>query len=1075
MPSKSDRFRAREIAVGKGRLRTADDPATIGPEDVSVAINLRPSDQYHRGIAGMTEINTTALSSTGIRNMYHFRKSLPVESHVMAWTSDGKVWVNDTTIPNQGAFDATALFTDTLGGTTGRFAHAPGGALAYANGKEACLWGGDEHRCSGFIDIPETGKVYDYGDLITNTKTDANNLATIHTAQGTDTDTALLLHLDNNVTDSSATTPHTVTNSNVSFTAPAKFGTHAAEFNGTSARLTIPDDADFNFSAGTWTIDFWAFLNSTPSSTNEPIYYHGTNASNYMRIYFTTNGYGYGTLNLEIKATTTVVTLTSSSIYTYAYAHYEIVESGDNYYMFRNGTLIGSTTDTDRPVDYSGTIYIGNDGSTNWFKGWIDEYRVSTVARHTSSFSPPSVAYGAGYSSTTYIGSIMPLDGVKFTVATGNPLSSGTATMQMSEWDGSAWSELTITDNTAASSRALEQTGTVTWASTAATSIPTVVEKAYLYWYKMVITGAADFGGITLSQVTVSIPFQALKDLWDGEERPLNSVMGYKSSVYYDFTSNVLENGYSSTGTEADAATYAKLDGYTSSDYLFVGCMERLSGLIFNLIDKNVNVLDSLMSVSYWNGDEWTALTISDGTLNGSKTLGRSGWVTWGAQDRADEQKKSDLGSTSVKGQLGFQPYNMATFIATGEPGYIGRGPDTAGVKTANTMYYYRVGFSATITNPTNIYHIAGIPVPRDIRGYSFPAFHQNRVVLVSNTDGAKNTILMSAFNHPNTFNGLDAYEFALGQEEEINAGASLFLRFGSAVQDMLLLTKPGEIHLLEGNGSDSDVYRTRLLSSAVGCRAPLTMATIPVGDLGGGVRRQIVVWESQRGIEVFDGSALLDPLLSHDIRDKFDPNHENYAGSSSNTGFYDPVYDEYHWCPVGTAEWVFSFKYKKWYQVVRGEGKYLYGGTSVMDTSGNSYIYGFDTAGYVYRLENGTDFDGNDIIHTIKTGDIALNQNQISEETTLRMVKVVQVSKNTTANSMAVTHYGDTDTIGNSLGSFSPADSKRLKTRILNAGSKGPHVHHEFQLSLTTDDETCGCEPIYIVAYYDGERQDVR
>jgi hypothetical protein len=188
-------------------------------------------------------------------------------------------------------------------------------------------------------------------------------------------------------------------------------------------------------------------------------------------------------------------------------------------------------------------------------------------------------------------------------------------------------------------------------------------------------------------------------------------------------------------------------------------------------------------------------------------------------------------------------------------------------------------------------------------------------------------------------------------------------------------------------------------------------------------------------------------------------------------------VYDEYHWLPVGTAEWVFSFKYKKWYQAVRGTAKYLYGGIPAMDTSGNSYIYGFDNAGYVYRLENGTDFDGNDIVHTIKTGAIALNENKISEETTLRMVKVVQVAKRTTANNMTATHFGDTATSGNVVDvAFSPAATgKRLRSRILNAGSKGPHVHHEFQLALTTDDETCGCEPIYIVAYYDGERQDVR
>jgi len=466
------------------------------------------------------------------------------------------------------------------------------------------------------------------------------------------------------------------------------------------------------------------------------------------------------------------------------------------------------------------------------------------------------------------------------------------------------------------------------------------------------------------------------------------------------------------------------------------------------------------------------ALSVIDGTANGNKTLGKSGWVTWPAVNRASEFKRSDLGSDKLTGSKTITTGGAFDKTVTVVPTV----STTASKPTAN-LYYYRIGFSASLSASVNVYHISGIPSPNDIYGYAFPMLHQTRAVLVSNMDGKKNTIRMSAQDTANVFNGLDSYEYPIGQEEAIVAGASLFLRFGSSVQDMLLLAKQVEVHLLEGSGSESDPYRVRLLSSAVGCRAPLTMATVPVGDLGGGVRRQIAVWESQRGIEVFDGAALLDPLLSHDIRDKFDPLHANYAGSANNAGFYDSVQDEYHWLPVGSAEWVYSFKYKKWYQPVRGTAKYLYGGFPVMDTSGNCYSYGFDNAGFVYRLENGTDFDGNAIAHVLNTGSIALNENRISEETTLRMVKVVQVAKNITANSMTVTHFGDTATTGNVVdAAFSPAASgKRLRTRILNAGSKGPHVHHEFQLALTTNDEVSGCEPIYIVAYYDGERQDVR
>ena len=155
------RFRTRELPLS-GRLRTADDPTTIGPNDLSVCKNMRPWDQYPRGIGGMTKINTSALASTGIRNGLHFRKAQPSESHILAWTTDGKVWKNDTAIPSQGDFNGTVLFTDTVPGPTGRFTVTPGGGLVYCNGVDTIFWGGDEYRCAGFVDIPNATDTYDY-------------------------------------------------------------------------------------------------------------------------------------------------------------------------------------------------------------------------------------------------------------------------------------------------------------------------------------------------------------------------------------------------------------------------------------------------------------------------------------------------------------------------------------------------------------------------------------------------------------------------------------------------------------------------------------------------------------------------------------------------------------------------------------------------------------------------------------------------------------------------------------------------------------------------------------------------
>jgi hypothetical protein len=206
-----------------------------------------------------------------------------------------------------------------------------------------------------------------------------------------------------------------------------------------------------------------------------------------------------------------------------------------------------------------------------------------------------------------------------------------------------------------------------------------------------------------------------------------------------------------------------------------------------------------------------------------------------------------------------------------------------------------------------------------------------------------------------------------------------------------------------------------------------------------------------------------MDPLLSHDISDKFDPLSSTYAGSSANSGFYDPVYDEYHWCPVGTAEWVYSFIYKKWYQIDRGADNYLYGGIPVMDTSGNSYVYGFDNTGTLYRLNNGTTFDGTAIAHTLRTGDMALPDGSIMEWSQVNWFTLVAKAKTVTANSIAMIYYNDTQTASYGATTISPLRSGYRLINTVVHNSDIQTTFHGFEFSISTTDETIGFEPLYL------------
>ncbi|MBR9675550.1 LamG domain-containing protein [Candidatus Woesearchaeota archaeon] len=86
---------------------------------------------------------------------------------------------------------------------------------------------------------------------------------------------------------------------------------------------------------------------------------------------------------------TTLVQLTGSAISYGGWHHIAVVEDGDNYYLFVDGVLEDSTTDTDRPANYPTNILIGDN-----YKGLIDEVRVSKgVARWTTDFTPPTQPY----------------------------------------------------------------------------------------------------------------------------------------------------------------------------------------------------------------------------------------------------------------------------------------------------------------------------------------------------------------------------------------------------------------------------------------------------------------------------------------------------------------------------------------------------------------------------------------------------------------------------------------------------------------------------------------------------------
>lgn len=215
--------------------------------------------------------------------------------------------------------------------------------------------------------------------------------------------TKVLLHF--NGADGSTTftddgvTGHTVTPYGAAqlTTSDQVFGSACGTFNGVDSYLKISNHPNFDFSGGVWTIDWRQKANDVPSIS--VIFYHETDANNYMMIHTTPLGSGANLRNgvrlLIVTGGVTKIDLVIDPGFDVGrWRHYAFVENGDDFYGFCQGYLEDSVNSTDRPLDYSGDIFMfANATPVNWFNGKIDEFRISDTARWTSDFAVPSIPY----------------------------------------------------------------------------------------------------------------------------------------------------------------------------------------------------------------------------------------------------------------------------------------------------------------------------------------------------------------------------------------------------------------------------------------------------------------------------------------------------------------------------------------------------------------------------------------------------------------------------------------------------------------------------------------------------------
>jgi hypothetical protein len=1043
-----------------GRLITSEDATKIEDNFQSLK-NMRYTDAGIKGGPGaMSKINTTQLGTDyrHMQNGFHFKKEQPAESHVGVQATDTGdadpvIIENETAIPSAGDFTAGVVYTEDTAAGVARFSDAPNGHMAMCDGKQACIWGGDEANISAALTSEATittalTNPKDYSERVRNNLTDAEQRMIV--GGGNDSNTVLLLHMDEatggtNFDDSSASAhnPANVGNAQCSET-QSKFGIASGYFDGTGDYVTVADHADFDFSAdNTFTIDCW--VRPETSASSHGIAGHDSGAADYFSCEVSATGDVYFKVAVG-GSVQTINTTAGAVVVDDTWQHIAFVGDGTNYAIFVGGVLKKKAAVSENMQNYTGANFFVahfDQPASADFKGWVDEFRVTKgVARWSTSssegtqvFTPPAKPY-AVQAVDWIIGFTRPLQGCKFYVATGSE-NTDTSTLSMKEWNGNSWTSVTITDNTASGGISLAQTGTVTWSSTVNTSKPKYLEGYLLYWYNFTLTA----GNAEIYYVTVDAPFQKIKDLWDGFYRNIGSYKIYSDPgsgtiEYQDYTVNVFtdeyDSNYDSTHTGAGLNSLV-----ANTEWQVFGFSERMTGIYVKMVAGQDNqAAASTFTVSYWNGSAWSSVgTITDGTSDGTRPYAKTGVILWNPVSEELEHR-----------------VQLADEIP---------------------LYYYKVVSDVAFDATVRIYYASGIPAPQTIHSYKFPLNAKNRVMLCSRQDEHKNSVLVGSGETTDVYNGVDSTILYFGDEKELTSAISLYSRLGSNIYDITLFYKAHQMFGLTGYTPDD--FQPYEISNTIGCVAPLTLKATIVEVPEGGTR-PIVIWQGANGLYIFDNTSPV--LISRDIRNFFNKNESNarklHASYVANSiGFIDHDNLEYHWlfadgASTGTLnrEWVFDLVRHRWFEIERSAD--LQCGFDVEDLNGNKYAYGCIDTGYMERLENGNTSDGSNITAEFQIGDIAPVDGSIMYLTQIIRHKLVTKDTSTTAE-ITVTHYADTKAAGSVLDIVDPTKSGYRVANVIENTTLPltGAIFHSYKYSCVTGDQNPGFHPLYIGQKY--------
>ena len=173
----------------------------------------------------------------------------------------------------------------------------------------------------------------------------------------------------------------------VTSTSQVKLGTSSASFDGTDDRLTVPTDADFNFSTGEYTLEAFVYLNNTSGS--KTIFDFRSNSPTEISPVVNIDGSDIRYYVNGVAEITGAAALTATT-----WHHIAISRTAGVSKLFVDGAQVGSSYTDGNDFPTRGiTIGAAFDGNSE-INGFIDEVRVSKgTSRYNAGFTPTTVQF----------------------------------------------------------------------------------------------------------------------------------------------------------------------------------------------------------------------------------------------------------------------------------------------------------------------------------------------------------------------------------------------------------------------------------------------------------------------------------------------------------------------------------------------------------------------------------------------------------------------------------------------------------------------------------------------------------